>query len=71
MAIKGRFELDVVTQKQLKETSERQASAWLAEGNARESVQRIQARIESGATIEAGALTFDGSLRMVRTRKVG
>jgi len=47
-----------------------QATVWLAEKQARESVQRIQFRVDHGATVERGELMFDGKLQMVRTRKI-
>jgi hypothetical protein len=45
-----------------------QATAWLAEKQARECVQSIETRLNQGATIEPGELTFDRELQMARRR---
>jgi hypothetical protein len=47
-----------------------QATAWLAEKQAREAVQRIDARLREGATIASCEFEFDRKLRMVRSKKV-
>lgn len=69
LSIKGDYAPDVITQAQLLEASEFQATVWIAERLAREKVQAIEARIKQGAAIEDGPLHFDAELQMVRTRK--
>lgn len=64
-------EPDTVSQVELREAAELQATVWLAEKQAREAVQRIQFRLDHGARVEPGELVFDGELQMVRTRKTG
>lgn len=65
-AIKGDFRPDVISQEELRNAAELQATVWLAEKNAREAVQKIEARILAGATLEPGELTFDQDLQMAR-----
>lgn len=69
-SIKGNFAPDIITQGEMREASERQATVWLAEKNAREIVQRIEARLQAGATEEPGSLMFYRELQMVRTRRI-
>lgn len=60
-----------MTKAEFQEASALQATAWLAEKNAREYLQRIEHRIQSGAQIEDCEFEFDPDLQMVRTRKAG
>lgn len=68
-SIKGSFAPDKVTQEELRQAAEFQATVWLAEKQAREIVQGIEARLNQGATIEPGEMTFDRELQMARSRK--
>ena len=60
---------DVITAAEMQEAADLQATAWLAERNAREFVQRIEHRLRLGATIENCSLTFDFDMQMVRTKR--
>lgn len=53
----------------MQEAADLQGTAWLAERNAREFVQRIEHRLVMGASIENCALTFDFDMQMVRTKR--
>lgn len=68
-SISGSYQPDVVTRAEFVEGAELQATAWLAEKNAREHVQRIEQRIENGARIEDCEYVFDRELQMIRTKK--
>ncbi len=70
-SISGDYAPDVVTQAELKESAELQATAWLAEKQAREKVQSLERRLREGATVEPGPMEFDMELQMARTRKTG
>lgn len=70
-AISGDFRPDIVTKAEMQEASDLQATAWMAEKNAREFVQRLEHRIQSGAQIEDCEFTFDMEMQMVRTKKAG
>lgn len=71
LSIRGDFAPDVVTQAQLQEAADLQATAWLAEKQARECVQGLERRIMHGAAVEPGEMTFDRDLQMARRRKDG
>jgi hypothetical protein len=59
----------VISEEELKEAVDLQATAWLAEKNAREFVQRIEARLLAGAKIADCEYDFDRGLQMVRSRR--
>jgi hypothetical protein len=59
----------VVTAIEMQEAADLQATAWLAERNAREYVQRIEHRLVTGATLENCGFTFDFDMQMVRTKR--
>jgi len=69
LSIRGEFAPDRVTQEQLREAADLQATAWLAEKQAREYVQQLEARLLQGADIEPGEMTFDRELQMARRRR--
>lgn len=68
-AIKGEYAPDLITQAELLNAAELQATVWMAEKNARECVQGIERRIEQGARIEPGNMIFDRELQMARSKK--
>lgn len=68
-SIRGGYQPDVVTQAELIQAAELQATVWLAEKNAREAVQSLEYRLRQGATMEAGEYSFDLELQMVRSNK--
>lgn len=70
LCISGSFEPDVITSEELATAAEKQATAWLAEKNAREYVQKIEARLLAGATVADCEYEFDRDLQMVRTKRV-
>jgi hypothetical protein len=53
----------------MQEAADLQATAWLAERQAREFVQRIEYRLAQGARIADCNYEFDGDLQMVRTKR--
>lgn len=70
VAIKGSYSPEVISQTELRDAAELQATVWLAEKNAREAVQDIERRVKDhGATIEDGQYYFDRELQMVRSCK--
>ena len=68
LAINGSFERDKVTREKLQEAAELQATAWLAERQAREINQEIEQRIRFGAEVEDCEYYFDRELQMVRSK---
>ncbi|MCU1326632.1 MAG: hypothetical protein JWN34_2002 [Bryobacterales bacterium] len=70
LCIRGSFEPDTVTREELATAAEKQATAWLAEKNAREYVQGIEARLMAGAAVSDCEFEFDRTLQMVRSKKV-
>lgn len=69
-AISGEHKNDVITQEDLCHVSTLQAAEWLAADAAHKANCHLSNRLRLGAQIEAGNLTYDRELRMVRTRKV-
>lgn len=64
-----RFKRDLVTQRDLKELSDLQAAEFVVSQSMQKLALTIFDRVESGAEIEGGDLTFDLELRMARTRR--
>jgi hypothetical protein len=71
VAIKGTVRPDLVTQTDLTEIAELQASVWQVERAVHLAVERLRNRVFQGATVEDGELVFDWELKMVRRRKTG
>jgi hypothetical protein len=60
-----------VMQNEIAEVSILQAAAFAADQAMQRAVLKIELRIQRGAEIEDGPLTFDRKLHMVRTKKTG
>lgn len=60
---------DMVSQADLAHGSELQITAWRIERECQEYMKKIATRVRHGATVEAGALAWDGENEMVRGRR--
>jgi hypothetical protein len=58
-----------VTQEDLKRQSEFQVAEWTADRVAQMGAEDIKSRIEGGATVNPGKLTFDKKLKMATAKK--
>lgn len=69
VALRGKFQPELVTQDQLVELEGAQRTEWLSSKRAALLSERVKAAIERGAKVEDGPLYYDSDLEMVRTKK--
>ena len=62
---------DPISQEELRIYYDIQTTAWSCDKTAHRAAADFERRIELGAAIEEGPLTFDGHRSMVRTKKLG
>jgi hypothetical protein len=65
-SISGQFSPDTITQEELRKLGDLQAAEWLAAKNTHKAALIIENRLNLGAQIEPGELTFDRELGMMR-----
>jgi hypothetical protein len=62
-------EPDRISQEELRQASELQLTVWHAERQCREYILSLNRRIQEGAAVDDGELSWDADNQMVRSRR--